>query len=314
MCSFIASATSDTTHGVSTIPMFIYYSMFGFQRVGDFIWALQDMCGRGFLFGATAGRTTLNGEGLQHQDGHSLLMASCYPNVRAYEPAFAYEILLLMREAMQRMYEEGEEKIYYFTLQNENYEMPPMPEAAPKGILTGMYRYKHEVARDGMPKVQLLGSGAIMMQVLRAKEILAEKFSVLADVWSVTSYSELRREALAVERENMLNPTAEQKVPWVARKLKASNGPVIAASDWMKAVPDQISRWIEPAFYSLGTDGLGRSASRASLRRHFEVDAESIVIAALTELKKLGVIDGAVVKKAMQDFKYNSEKIDPATA
>jgi len=308
ICSFISSATSDYTNGVPTIPMYIYYSMFGFQRVGDFIWALQDMCGRGFLLGATAGRTTLSGEGLQHQDGHSLLLASTYPRVRSYEPAFAYEILTLVQDGMKRMYQDGEEVVYYITLQNENYEMPKMPEGVTEGITKGLYKYK--ASSSGKARVHLLGSGSIILHALRAQEILQEKFKIEADVWSATSYSELRREALDCERWNMLHPQESKKVSWLETQLGNLQAPVVAVSDWMKAVPDQIARWV-PAFTSLGTDGLGRSASRQELRRHFEIDAECIVVASLWQLCKQGDISCEEVAVAIKELGVDAEKLNP---
>ncbi|HSA60269.1 MAG TPA: pyruvate dehydrogenase (acetyl-transferring), homodimeric type [bacterium] len=306
LASFTAAGTAEYSHGLSLIPFFIFYSMFGFQRVGDLIWSLQDSRAKGFLFGATAGRTTLSGEGLQHQDGHSLLQASAFPRLRAYEPAFAYEILILVREGIRRMYEAGEDAVYYLTLQNENYQMLPMPEGVEEGILRGLYRLN---VGTGAPQAHLLGSGSILMEVLRAQKILKDRFGIDADVWSATSYSELRREALACERWNMLHPGETPKTPWVASHL-GGGLPVVASSDWVKAVPDQIARWV-PGFTSLGTDGLGRSDSRKDLRRHFEVDAESVVIAALSQLMKRGAVDAAAVKKALEAFGFSAEKPDP---
>ncbi len=264
--SFAAAGSTDATHGAAMIPFYIFYSMFGFQRVGDLIWALQDQRCRGFLLGATAGRTTLAGEGLQHQDGHSPLFASVYPSIKSYEPAFAYEILVLIREGIREMYEEGKERIYYLTLQNENYPMRGMPEGCEEGIIKGIYR----LVGTGRPQVHLLGSGAILQEVLQAQKILAEQHQVAADVWNVTSYSELRREALEAEAAN--------RVPYIRKAL--SKIPVVAASDWVRLVPDQIARWV-PNFRPLGTDGFGRSESRKELRRSFGVDAESIVKAVL---------------------------------
>jgi len=297
MASFTAAGTAGSSHGLGLIPFFIFYSMFGFQRVGDLIWSLQDSRAKGFLLGATAGRTTLSGEGLQHQDGHSLLIASAFPCLRAYEPAFAYEIFILIREGIRQMYVEGEDVVYYLTLQNENYQMLPMPEGVEEGILRGLYRLS---PADGTPHVRLLGSGSILMEVLRAKNLLREKFGVEAEVWNVTSYSELRREALACEHWNLFHPEEIPRIPYVSQALEGGV-PTIATSDWIKSVPDQIARWV-PELYSLGTDGLGRSESRKDLRRFFEVDAESVVIAALSRLHKAGKADDGMVKKVLEEF------------
>ncbi len=312
LCSFIAAGTSEASHGLAMIPFYIYYSMFGFQRVGDLIWALQDMRGRGFLLGATAGRTTLSGEGLQHQDGISLLTASGFPRIKAYEPAFAYEILTLIREGIAEMYDRGEEVAYYLTLQNENYPMPAMPNGAAEGILKGIYLLSPGKEGKGQPRVQLLGSGSLIREVLRAQEILSKKFNVEADLWSVTSYSELRKEALAVERWNRLHPMETPRIPWIQKALGGRPGPVIACSDWIRSVPDQISRWL-PDFYPLGTDGLGRSDSRRELRRFFEVDAESVVVAALYQLMKKGHLPPQIVQEAIKEFQIDPSKADPLT-
>jgi pyruvate dehydrogenase E1 component len=310
LASFTAAGTSEATHSVPLIPFYIFYSMFGFQRVGDLVWSLQDQRARGFLIGATAGRTTLAGEGLQHQDGHSHLIASAFPRIHAYEPAFAYEILVLIREGIRRMFEEGEEVVYYLTLQNENYRMHPMPQGAEEGIVRGMYLFSPSDSSLGETKVQLLGSGSILMEALRAQSILKEKYRIAANVWSVTSYSELRREALEVERWNMFHPNEEPKTPWVSKVLDSHKPPVIAATDWVKAVPDQVARWV-PGLFSLGTDGLGRSDSRKNLRRFFEVDAESIVIAALTRLVQCGQVPKETVSRAIKEFGFPPDKPDP---
>lgn len=308
--SFGAAGTSEATHGVTTIPFYIFYSMFGFQRVGDIIWALQDIRCRGFLVGATAGRTTLSGEGLQHQDGHSHIVASCYPRVRSYEPAFAYDVLVLLQEGIRTMYEKGEDVIFYITLHNENYEMPPMPEGVEKGIIQGAYCLKKPEGGKKDREVALLGSGPILMEVLRAHEILKRDYDVPSEVWNVTSYSELRREALAVDRWNMLHPDEKQKIPLAIKFFGKRKEPVIAVSDWMKAVPDQIAPWLEE-LYSLGTDGLGRSDSRKALRRFFEVDAECIVVATLSRLCLRGVVTPTVVKQAMKAYGISPDKADP---
>ncbi|MBI2082250.1 MAG: pyruvate dehydrogenase (acetyl-transferring), homodimeric type [Deltaproteobacteria bacterium] len=308
--SFAAAGSSEATHGVTTIPFYIYYSMFGFQRVGDLIWALQDQRCRGFLLGATAGRTTLSGEGLQHEDGHSHLFSSVYPRVKSYEPAFAYEILILIREGIREMYERGEELMYYLTLQNENYAMPRMPEGAEEGIIKGIYCFSKSERKKGDLTVNLLGSGSILQEVLKAKKILEEQFKVAAEVWNVTSYSELRREALEVERWNRLHPMENPKVPWIQKTLGVPDGPVVAVSDWVCAVPDQIARWI-PGLVTLGTDGLGRSESRSDLRRFFEVDAESIVVTAFAQLMRQGKVPAQTVQTAIKEFGLDPEKPNP---
>ncbi|HXG13427.1 MAG TPA: pyruvate dehydrogenase (acetyl-transferring), homodimeric type, partial [Gemmataceae bacterium] len=320
IASFIAAGTAYATHGVPTIPFFIYYSMFGFQRIGDQIWAAADMRTRGFLLGATAGRTTLNGEGLQHQDGHSHILASTVPNLRAYDPAFAYEIAVIIQDGIRRMYEAGESIFYYLTLYNENYPMAPMPEGSAEGILRGMYKLRPSLGERGVSaprsrsKVHLLGSGAILQQVLRAQELLAEKFGIAADVWSVTSYKELRRDALAAERWNRLHPTAKPRRSYLERLLEKEKGVFVAASDYMKALPEMIQRWVPGGLEVLGTDGFGRSESRPVLRRHFEVDAECITVAALTRLMQLGEIKPERVEQAIKDFGINPDKVDPVEA
>tara|TARA_B100000029_G_scaffold499424_1_gene569827 strand:- start:204 stop:2876 length:2673 start_codon:yes stop_codon:yes gene_type:complete len=310
MASLTAAATAHTFFGEPMIPFYIFYSMFGFQRTGDQAWLLADQRGRGFMLGATAGRTTLNGEGLQHQDGHSLLLASTNPCCKVYDPAFAHEIAVIIQQGMKEMYQEEQDVFYYLTLQNEAYPMPKMPEGTAEGVITGIYRYRDAQIDQG-PEVNLFGSGSILLQVLKAQELLAAH-NVRANVWSVTSYSELRREALACERWNMLHPEDEPRVPKVQQILGDLDGPVIAATDYMKAVPDQISRWVEQDFYPLGTDGFGRSDTRESLRRFFEVDAECIAVAALKRLADHGAISTKTVKKAMKDYDIDPEKVDPA--
>ncbi|MBV9125163.1 MAG: pyruvate dehydrogenase (acetyl-transferring), homodimeric type [Planctomycetes bacterium] len=311
MSSFIAAGTAYANHGIATIPFFIYYSMFGFQRIGDLIWAAADMRVHGFLLGGTAGRTTLMGEGLQHQDGHSHLAASTVPNLVAYDPAYAYELAVIIRDGIRRMYEVKEDIFYYITLYNEKYPMPQMPEGATEGILKGMYKLHPAATKSKGTKVQLFGSGPILRETLRAQEILAERFGVAADVWSVTSYRELRRDALEVERWNMLHPTAEPRQSHVERTLAREEGLFIAASDYIKAVPDMISRWVPGGLYTLGTDGFGRSDNRRALRRFFEVDAECIALAALSRLAKRGEIKPARVQKAIQELDIDPEKADP---
>ena len=246
--------------------------MFGFQRVGDQIWAFADSRGKGFLMGGTAGRTTLSGEGLQHQDGHSLLLASTVPTLAAYDPAYAFEIAIIVREGIRRMFENREDLFYYLTVYNENYPQAAMPEGSAEGILKGIYLFRKSELAKPKARVQLLGSGSILTEALKAQQILAEKYSVAADVWSVTSYNELRREALKVERWNRLHPAEPAKKPYVQQTLEGTEGPIVAASDYMKVVQDQISQWLAGRFVSLGTDGFGRSDNRAHLRRHFEID------------------------------------------
>jgi pyruvate dehydrogenase E1 component len=308
MSSFIAAGTSYSSHGVNMIPMFIYYSMFGFQRIGDLIWAGADARAKGFMLGGTAGRTTLNGEGLQHQDGHSLLNAIAFPTVRAYDPAYAYETAVIIFDGLKRMYEDNETAIYYITLENENYAMPEMPAGCEEGIIRGMYRVS-TINVDGGQRVQLFGSGAILREALRAQQILAEKYKISSDVWSVTSYTQLRRDAQECERLNMLYPEEPARVPYVSHALAGAEGPVIAASDYVRALAEQISPWVPGGLFALGTDGMGRSESRAALRRHFEVDAEFITLAALYQLKKQGKCDGQCVAKAIKEL-----SIDPAKA
>jgi pyruvate dehydrogenase E1 component len=312
MSSFIAAGTAYATHGVPTIPFFIFYSMFGFQRVGDLIWAAGDMRTRGFLLGATAGRTTLNGEGLQHEDGHSHILASTVPNVVAYDPAFAYELAVILRDGIRRMYGERPEDIfYYITLYNDNYVMPPMPEGATEGILRGLYKLRPAQVRSKGIRVHLFGSGPILVQTLRAQDLLAEHFGIAADVWSVTSYKELRREALDVERWNLLHPTEAPRRSYIQEVLAKEEGVFVAASDFMKALPEMIDRWVPGGLYPLGTDGFGRSDSRVALRHFFEVDAESITVAALYRLAQRGELKPAVVQQALHQFGISPDKPNP---
>ncbi len=314
MSSFIAAGTAYSTHGVPTIPFFIYYSMFGFQRVGDLIWAAADMRTRGFLLGATAGRTTLNGEGLQHEDGHSHILASTVPNLLAYDPAFAYELAVILRDGIHRMYEDMKEDIfYYITLYNDNYPMLAMPEGATEGILKGIYKLRPASLAKG-PRVHLFGSGSILPHALRAQELLAEQFGVSADVWSVTSYKELRREALEVERWNLLHPGEKPKQSYVEQILAKEQGVFVAATDFMRSLPEMIERWVPGGLTPLGTDGFGRSETRAALRRHFEVDSECIAFAALSQLARRGHIKPALAQQALQKFGINPEKISAMRA
>ena len=314
MSSFIAAGTSYSSHGTPMIPMFIYYSMFGFQRIGDLIWAACDARARGFLLGGTAGRTTLAGEGLQHQDGNSQLFAIAYPTVRAYDPAFVYESTVIMLDGMERMYSKGEDWIYYITVYNENYEMPAMPKGCEEGILRGIYRLRDVEASGPLPRAQLFGSGAILREVIRAADLLAEHWGVSSTIWSVTSWKELRREALASRRWNMLHPDTKPKVSFLEETLANSSGVFVAASDHVRAVPEQLDPWIPGGLFVLGTDGFGRSETRAPLRRHFEVDAECIAIATLSRLAATGAIGTHVVAEAIRKLGVNPEKIDAASA
>lgn len=307
MSSFISAGTSYSVQGVNMIPFFIFYSMFGFQRIGDLIWAAADSRTKGFLLGATAGRTTLNGEGLQHEDGHSQLLATTVPNLMTYDPAFAYEIAVIIQNGLHRMYEKGEDIFYYLTLQNEDYAMAPMPKGAEEGILKGLYQFKAGPKNKKL-KAQLLGSATIINCALEAQTILAERYDVSANVWSATSYKQLRYDAMEVTRWNMLNPTQKPKTPYVTEVLDKEKGPVIAASDYMRLVPDQIAPWVPGGLISLGTDGFGRSESRKNLRRHFEVDAECITLATLHALAQRGEIKREVVAKAIKDLKIDPKK------
>jgi pyruvate dehydrogenase E1 component len=309
LCSWIAAATAYANHGVSMIPFYIYYSMFGFQRVGDFMWAAGDSQARGFLIGGTAGRTTLAGEGLQHQDGHSQLVMTAIPNCVAYDPTYAYELVVVIQDGLRRMYQEQESVFYYITCMNENYTHPPMPAGVEQGILRGMYLLKS--GGKGKVRVTLFGSGTILREVLAAAELLEQDFGVPADVYSVTSFSELRRNALDVERWNLLHPAQPPRVPYVREALGDHAGPFIAASDYIKTVPDQIRQWVPGRYAVLGTDGFGRSDSRAELRRFFEVNRHYVVIAALKCLADDGKIDVPMVTKAMQAFGIDPEKPNP---
>ena len=310
MASFIAAGTAYATHGVNTIPFYIYYSMFGFQRIGDLIWAAADMRARGFLIGGTAGRTTLNGEGLQHQDGNSHLLAYPVPNLLTYDPAFAYEMAVIIQDGIRRMYKEQENVFYYLTAYNENYAMPPMPEGAESGILKGMYLFRPSEKKSG-PRAQLLGSGTIMNETLKAQEILERRYSVAADVWSVTSYKELRRDALEAERWNMLHPDQAPRTPYVTQCLGRARGVCVAASDYVKATPDSIAKWAPAPMISLGTEGFGRSESRASLRDFFEIDARYIALAALCGLAREKSVSPDLARRAMRDMEIDPEKANP---
>jgi len=310
-CSWLASGTSYSNHNIQTIPFYIFYSMFGFQRIGDFIWAGGDQQARGFLIGATAGRTTLAGEGLQHQDGHSLMNASTVPNCVSYDPTYAYELAVIIQEGLRRMIAEQENIFYYITCMNENYVHPPMPSGVEDGILRGMYLL--QVGGQGQVRVQLMGSGTILREVLAAAQLLRDEFDVPSDVWSVTSFNELRRDALAAERWNQLHPEAEPRTSYLEKCLGKRKGPYVAATDYMKIVPDQIQRWMPGQYVTLGTDGYGRSDGRAALRQFFEVDRRYITVTALKALADDGVLDQQTVAKAIEKFGIDPEKPDPVT-
>ncbi len=314
MSSFIAAGTAYANFGINTIPFFIYYSMFGFQRIADLIWASADMRTRGFLLGGTSGRTTLAGEGLQHQDGNSHVLALPVPNLLAYDPAFAYEVAVIIQDGIRRMYKEGESIFYYITVMNEPYAMPAMPEGSREGILKGMYRLRPSENKKSKLRAQLFGSGAILLEALHAQEILEQQFGVAADVWSVTSYKQLYNDGLDTERWNMLHPNEKPRVPYVTQSLANTQDPLIAASDYLKALPNLISKWTPRRLVSLGTDGFGRSESRASLRDFFEVDARFIAYATLVELMHEGKIQPSVVQKAVKDLDINLDKPNPRTS
>jgi pyruvate dehydrogenase E1 component len=316
MASFIAAGTAYANNGVHTIPFYTFYSMFGFQRVGDLIWQACDSRARGFLIGATAGRTTLAGEGLQHQDGHSHVLAMTPTTVKAYDPAFAYELAVIIHDGITRMYCHGEQWIYYLTVMNETYLMPPMPKRAgiKEGILKGMYRFKStglKGAAKTKAKAHLLGSGAILNEAIKAQEILEEKYGVAADVWSVTSYKELYRDAVDCERWNLLHPDQKAKVPYVTDLLAKEKGVFVAASDYMKILPATVAQWFPGPLHCLGTDGFGRSDGRTELRDFFEVDARYIVLAALQELAAEGSVKKEVVAQAIKDLGINPDKLNP---
>src|SRR5438876_817635 len=311
MASFIAAGSAYATHGINTIPFFIYYSMFGFQRIADFIWAAADMRTRGFLLGGTAGRTTLSGEGLQHQDGNSHVLALPVPNNKAYDPAFAYEIAVILQDGIRRMYKDGENIFYYITVMNEPYAMPAMPGDVKEGILRGMYRFRPATNSKAKLRAQLLGSGAILNEALRAQEILETKYSVAADVWSVTSYKELYVDGIETERWNRLHPGEKPRVPYVTKGLADAPGVLVAASDYLKTLPNMISKWMPRSLASLGTDGFGRSEGRGALRDFFEVDSRFITLATLHELFVDGKIERCVLDKAIKDLGINTDKPDP---
>ena len=312
MCSWMAAGTSYANNAISMVPFYIFYSMFGFQRVGDFIWAAGDMQARGFLLGATAGRTTLAGEGLQHQDGHSQLLSTMVPNCRSYDPTFGYELAVIMQDGLRRMYAEGENIFYYITVMNENYAMPAIPAGVEQGILKGLYPLStHAASAKSERKATLLGSGTILREVIAAAEMLAKDYNVHCEVLSAPSFSELRRDALDCDRWNMLHPTEESRVPYVAEVLQQRAGPFVAASDYVRNVPDQIRQWVPGRYVVLGTDGYGRSDGREALRAHFEVDRRFIVLATLRALADEGVVPRALLAEAISTLGIDVNKPNP---
>jgi pyruvate dehydrogenase E1 component len=314
MSSWIAAATAYSTHGISMIPFYIFYSMFGFQRIGDLAWAAGDMRARGFLLGGTAGRTTLNGEGLQHEDGHSHLLAATIPNCVAYDPTYAYELAVIIQDGMRRMYQEQEDVYYYITVMNENYEHPAMPDGVEKGILKGMYLLREGKAKKNAPKVQLLGSGTILREVIAGADMLEKDFGVAADIWSVTSFNELRRDGLDVQRWNMLHPEAEPRLSHIETCLKDREGPVIASTDYMKMFADQVRGCLSTHhFHALGADGFGRSDTREKLRNFFEVDRHYVAVAALKALADLELVPRKKVSEAIKKYGIDPEKPNPTT-
>jgi pyruvate dehydrogenase E1 component len=314
MSSFIAAGTAYANTGVPTIPFYIYYSMFGFQRIGDLIWAAGDLRCRGFLLGATAGRTTLAGEGLQHQDGHSLLLAYPLPNLLAYDPAYAYEVAVIIQDGIRRMYRDQESIFYYITLGNENYAQPAMPEGAREGILRGLYRFRASAAKKPRMHAQLIGSGAILNEVVKGAALLEERYGVACDIWSATSYKALRRDALDCDRWNRLHPLEKPRVPLVAQAFADTKGPIVAASDYVALLSDGLARWMPRPMVSLGTEGFGRSENRARLREFFEVDHRFVAAATLAQLAAAGEIKPAEVAGAIKDLDINPEKLNPLTA
>ena len=313
MASFLAAGTAYSNNGVQTIPFYTFYSMFGFQRVGDQIWQACDSRARGFLIGATSGRTTLAGEGLQHQDGHSHVLALTPTKVKAYDPAFAFELAVIIHDGLTRMYCHQEDLIYYLTVMNETYLMPPMPKGkgVREGIIKGMYKFQPTRLKGSKAKAHLLGSGAILNEVIKAQEILENDYGVAADVWSVTSYKELYQDSVECERWNLLNPKKRARVPYVSSLLAKEKGVFVAASDYMKLLPAAVAQWFPGPLHCLGTDGFGRSDSRERLRDFFEVDARYIVLAALKQLRAAGEVSSDTVAQAIVDFKIDSGKLNP---
>src|SRR4051812_4550276 len=315
MSSWIAASTAYSTHGQSMIPFYIFYSMFGFQRVGDLAWAAGDMRARGFLIGGTAGRTTLNGEGLQHEDGHSLIFSATIPNCVSYDPTFSYEVAVIVQDGLRRMYAEQEDVFYYLTVMNENYEHPALPAGAEAGILKGMYLFREGQAGAGKkkaaPRVQLLGSGTILREVIAGADLLAQDFGIAADIWSCPSFTELRREAMAVERWNLLHPTETPRQSYVEQCLAGRSGPVIAATDYIRMFAEQIRPHVPGRYKVLGTDGFGRSDYRRKLRHFFEVDRRWVAVAALKALAEDGRIEPSVVADAVGRYGIAPDKPDP---
>ena len=314
MSSWIAAATSYSTNGVSMIPFYTFYSMFGFQRVGDLAWAAGDMRARGFLMGATAGRTTLNGEGLQHEDGHSHVLASAIPNCMSYDPTFAYELAVIIQDGLRRMYREQEDIFYYITVMNENYAHPAMPEGVEKGILKGMYLLSEGRATKNQPRVQLLGSGTILREVIAGAQLLETDFGIAADIWSATSFNQLRRDGLETQRWNLLHPEQEPRLSHVEQCLKDRTGPVVAATDYMKIFADQVRAFLPTHSYAvLGTDGFGRSDTRRQLRKFFEVDRHYVAVAALKALADAEAVPRRKVTEAIGKYGIEADKLNPAT-
>ncbi len=315
MSSFIAAGTAYSSLATPMIPFYLFYSMFGFQRVGDLIWAAADARAKGFLLGCTAGRTTLNGEGLQHQDGHSQLVATTVPKLQAYDPAYAYEVAVIVQDGLRRMYQDGETLLYYLTLYNQSCEMPAMPDGVEDGILRGMYEVSSfDAGDDGAPRAQLFGSGTILQEVLAAQQLLADKFDVASDVWSVTSYCQLRRDARAAQRRNRLNPDDQPQLSYLEEILDDRQGPFVATTDYVSLVPDQIAPWISGRYVTLGTEGFGRSDTKAALRGYFEVNAAHIALATLTALAADEQFDKKQLEKAQTELGIDPEKRDPVTA
>jgi pyruvate dehydrogenase E1 component len=313
MASWIAAGMSYSNHGVNMIPFYCYYSMFGFQRTGDFAWAAGDMRARGFLMGGTSGRTTLAGEGLQHQDGHNILIASTIPNCVSYDPTFAYELAVIIQDGVRRMVQQQEDVFYYVTMMNENYRHPGMPEGAREGIIKGMYLFREGTEKKGL-RVQLVGSGTILREVMAAADMLAQDFGVAADIWSATSMNELRRDGIDAERWSMLHPEEPRRTSYVETCLAGRPGPIVAATDYMRLYADQIRPYLAGKHYVvLGTDGFGRSDTRKKLRHFFEVDRRYVVIAALKALADTGELPPAMVREAVQKYAIDPEKPNPVT-
>jgi pyruvate dehydrogenase E1 component len=314
MASFMAAATAHSTHGMMTIPFYVFYSMFGLQRTGDQVWSVGDARGRGFMLGATAGRTTLHGEGLQHNDGHSQLFAMAVPNLMAYDPAFAYETAVIIKDGLRRMIADNQDVFYYITLYNENCVMPPMPKVKDieDGIVRGLYRFAK--APEAKHPVQIMASGPMVNIALQAQEVLAKDYDVAAEILSATSYQQLFRDARACERYNRLHPDEQPKVPYVTEVLQAKEGPVIAVSDWVQEIPSLIQRFVPQRFAPLGTNGFGRSDTREALRAHFEVDVASIVVTTLHTLMLDGALSAKLVKAAVKKYGIDPDAQDPMTA